>query len=159
MFDKPKKSLYQGLMPHIFCVRISSQLKEIRDKEKQQFRPNSLPLNKVSYWRSKLLKNVFRSTRKFANLYNSLNIFWCISLDMQNFWHFFAQGIWITKNPKRVKICCVVLNISIDNNSSLQNFCHFFEGAKMKNNNNNSRESHDLRVRLKINKYTQNYSL
>ena len=32
-------------MLHIFCVRFNSQLREICDKEKQQFWPDSLPLN------------------------------------------------------------------------------------------------------------------
>ena len=44
-FDKQKNSLFQGLILHIFCVRISSQLREISDKEKQPFWPDSVPLS------------------------------------------------------------------------------------------------------------------
>ena len=35
-------------MLHIFCIRISSQLREICDKEKQQFWPDSLPLSGIA---------------------------------------------------------------------------------------------------------------
>ena len=41
-----KNSLYQGLILHICCVEISTQLREIYDKEKQQFLPDSLPLTR-----------------------------------------------------------------------------------------------------------------